>query len=145
MEKWKFTMQTEQYSSQSFDQPAKQTGTTFEHGNQIDLHASDLSRLEAERARADIDAATAQPLEAAIEKQLEYTPMTPQEVVKLIGRKVVFDLRKGYNETHINLFEENESSAPYIYNPDHTQVSTKQVSVGSAQSRLSRDDVNLAA
>jgi hypothetical protein len=144
MEKWKFTMQTEQYTPQSFDQPAQRVGTTFEHGNQIDLHASDLARLEAARARADIDAATTQPLEEMVQKRLEYTPLSPQEIVKLIGQKVVFDLRKGYNETHINLFGDDEPSAPYIYNPDQTQIPANEESAKRAEG-LAKDDLGLAA
>ncbi|MDB5187001.1 MAG: hypothetical protein JWM07_473 [Candidatus Saccharibacteria bacterium] len=114
-------MPTEQYTPPATDQYPQRTGTTFEHGNQIDLHASDLALLEAERARADISAAT-QPLEEAVQKRLEYAPLSPQEVVKLIGRKVVFDLRKGYNETHINLFEESADAAPYFDSPANVQA-----------------------
>lgn len=126
-------MPTEQYTPPAPDQYLNRTGTTFEHGNQIDLHASDLALLEAERARADITAAT-QPLEEAVQKRLEYAPLTPQEVVKLIGRKVVFDLRKGYNETHINLFEEASTAALYFDNTAKVQAQAP-----------SKNDMDLAA
>lgn len=131
-------------------------GTTFEHGNQIDLHASHLEQLE--QARAAVYAATTQPLESAVEKRLEFTPLTPQEVVKMIGRKVVFDLRKGYNETHINLFD--DESAPYIFSPENGQatqdVTTSQIGSNEQQiatveelidraESTSKNDVDLAA
>jgi hypothetical protein len=142
-------MQTEQYTPQTFDQPAQQrTGTTFEHGAQIDLHASDLASLEAQRARADIDAAT-RPLEEAVQQRMEYRPLSPQEVVKMIGRKVVFDLRKGYNETHINLFDDNEAATSYLSDsendqPDQYSIPTKEELVKRAEG-LSKDDVGLTA
>lgn len=112
-----------------------QVGTTFEHGNQIDLHASHLEQLE--QARAAVYAATTRPLENVVEKRLEFTPLTPQEVVKMIGRKVVFDLRKGYNETHINLFD--DESTPYIFSPD-----SEQADQAVASSQIDSDERQIA-
>lgn len=111
-------MQAEQEPQSYGNYTQPRVGTTFEHGNQIDLHASSLEQIE--RARAAVQAATTEPLEEAVQKRLEYTRLTPQEVVKMIGRKVVFDLRKGYNETHINLFDDGDQPTPYIFNPETT-------------------------
>lgn len=108
-------MQTEQFASQNYEQTPQQTGTTFEHGADVAFHASNLESVEA--ARAAVQEAT-RPLEEAVQNRLEYQPLLPQEIIKRIGRKVVFDLRKGYNETHINLYDDTDASAPYITNPD---------------------------
>jgi hypothetical protein len=122
-------------------------GTTLEHGHQIDLHASELELLE---ARADIDAATrTQPLEEAVQKRLEYRPLMPQEVIKMIGQKVVFDLRKGYNENHINLYDDADVSSTYIYSPeagqsDRSDNLTRETLVEGVDG-LSKTDVDLAA
>ncbi len=106
-------MQTEQAPHEHYDtfnQP--QVGVAFEHDN--DLHVSNLEQLAAEAK----DAAIGQPLEETVQNRLEYRPLSPQEVVQMIGRKVVLDLRKGYNDTHIVLNEEINLSASYMDDVD---------------------------
>lgn len=138
-------MQQEQ-SPQAFDgQPSRlKEGTIFEDGADVGINVGDLSRRdEIALALADINAAT-QSVEQDIEKRLEYKPLSPQEVVKLIGRKVVLDLRKGYNETHINLFEESVNAAPYFDQADRFEASTSGEFTTRTQA-TSKDDVDLAA
>ena len=87
---------------------------TLEHAQYTDSNTSERAILE---ARADIEAATnTRALEETVQQKMEFTPLSPQEIIRMIGNKVVFDLRKGYNENHINLYE--DASGPYIFNPE---------------------------
>jgi hypothetical protein len=124
-EKWKFTMSSEHLTPQSSEQPLQRTGTSFENNDQIDLRASGLESLEIQRARAEVIAATTaspqqtQTLEKQVESQLEYAPLKQHEVIALLGRKVVFKLRKSYQEDNLDL--ENDEPAPYVFSPQTTE------------------------
>lgn len=103
----------EQYIPQAFDQSSQRTGTTFERSHQGYIENNDIAQQEAELARADAHAAL-QAQEEPAKKSLEYVPL-PQEVVRMMGIKVVFGMRKPHEERSIYLFnDESESTAPYI-------------------------------
>lgn len=137
----------EQYPQQYSGQTTEKTGTVFRDKDQLDLRASKLASLAA--ARAEVDAATAtQPLEDVVQQRLEYTPLTPQEVVKLIGRKVVFDLRKGYQDSTINLEDDEVATSPYIFKSENgqpDQYMTKSWNATQQSKGSSKEDFDLAA
>ncbi|MDB5168509.1 MAG: hypothetical protein JWO55_767 [Candidatus Saccharibacteria bacterium] len=137
-------MQQEQYTPRNFDQPSQHSGTVFEHNDQIDLHASEL---EAQRARADIDAAT-QSHEEKAQQGLEHAPLSPQEVVRTIGLRVVFELRKGYQDRSLNLEDEELAPTSELFNPENGQPDqylAKSRNTADQSKISSKEDFDLAA
>lgn len=117
-------MPSEHLTPQSFELPLQGEGTHFGNNDRVDLRASQLESLEVQRARAEVAAATAaspaQTLEKQVESQLEYVPLKQHEVIALLGRKVVFKLRKSYQEDNLDL--ENDEPLKYAFDPQTNET-----------------------
>jgi hypothetical protein len=154
-------MSSEQITSAPLEQQPRHEGTLLTDGTDLGFFVGELSQREKiDRALADARQAVAQPpLEEQVQKRMEYAPL-PQEIVRMMGIKIVRGLRKAHEENNINLFDDELPKTPYIYSPepavsvdapvealaatDTFQVPTKDELTARAET-LAKSDVDLAA
>ncbi|HEV7952330.1 MAG TPA: hypothetical protein VGO98_03060 [Candidatus Saccharimonadales bacterium] len=141
-------MQEKQYAPQDFNQSAQSNeGTRLDHGADIGFRVGDIAkRQEIANALADIDEAI-QPLEETVQRHLEYTPLSPQERIRLNGRSVLY-FRKGHEENTFNLEKDELATSPYIFKPENGQPDqyvAKSWNTTEQSTVSSKEDFDLAA